>query len=689
MLNDQIGVVSYAGGALIFLAFTLICLYSSMKRRAASVLLLPAVATTFACLFIAYINPVQEAPVRYVPIIEIIKNGCWLIAILGVLKVSSGVTIPIRFHILIHGIWVTLLLFNALILPPPNSENLHTNPFFIWNGLLLSILGLVAVEQLFRNSYGVRQTRLISVSVGALFLYDLYLYAHALVFKRIDPELWHARGFVIGLSGVILNLGFLAFNARTSNQSDISISRPIVFYTTSLTMAGFFLALMAAGGYYIKLYGGTWGTVIQVVLIFSACFAIAIVFASRTLRVRLSVFIDKNFFNHKYDYRTEWLKLIGYLSQSSDEIDIHERAIRAIASIFKSPGGCLWLHNQNHVYWPVACYNLDLPDKSLIEPEETDFCIAMRKQEWVFSPLASESDETSRLNDLLPHWSYDIPQLWLIIPLLLEDGLMGFIGLAKPSHETALTWEDLDLLKTVGRQVTSYLARHEAAELLAQSKQFEAYNKLTAFIMHDLKNLIAQQALVVKNAARHKDNPAFIEDTINTIDNSVDRMNNLLQKLQQNESTSVVMGKIDLYKVLIDATQKCHDRQPIPSLRLDTNSATIKADRDHLEMVLVHLIKNAQEATDHSGFVDVSLLKEDGIVIIEVEDNGSGMDEAFIKSRLFKPFDTTKSGKGMGIGVYQARELIRSLGGDITVQSELGVGSVFTIKIPDNTQAPS
>lgn len=647
-------------------------------------LLVPATCTTFACYYIAYLVDINPTFASYLPIVEIMKNGSWLVAILGVLKFSSGVKVPLKFHLLIHAIWVSLLFFNGFVLPFPDGESIQFSPFFIWNGLLLSILGLVAVEQLFRNSYGVRQTRLISVSIGALFLYDLYLYAHALVFKQVDPELWHARGFVIALSGVILNLGFLAFNARQSRPSDISISRPIVFYTTSLTMAGFFLALMAAGGYYIKLYGGTWGTVIQVVLIFSACFTIAIVFVSRTLRIRLSVFIDKHFFNHKYDYRTEWLKLIGYLSQSSDEVDFHERAIRAIASIFKSPGGCLWLHNQNNMYWPMACYNLDLPDKSFTEPDHSEFCRAMREQEWVFSPLAAETDETSRLNDLLPQWSYDIPQLWLIIPLLLEDELMGFVGLAKPPHASSLTWEDLDLLKTVGRQLTSYLARHEAAELLAQSKQFEAYNKLTAFIMHDLKNLIAQQALVVKNAAKHKDNPAFVEDMINTIDNSVNRMNNLLQKLQQKESTASVVSRIDLHKVLIDATQKCHDRYPIPSLRLDTNSATIKADKDHLEMVLVHIIKNAQEATDNNGYVDVTLRKENGNVVIEVEDNGSGMDEAFIKDRLFKPFDTTKSGKGMGIGVYQARELIRSLGGDILVQSELGAGSVFTIQIPEN-----
>ncbi|MCG8670524.1 MAG: PEP-CTERM system histidine kinase PrsK, partial [Pseudomonadales bacterium] len=471
MLSDQVSAISYTGGGLIFLTFTLICIYTTFKNRSPTILLLPAIGTTIACFFTARVGDHFPQYLSYLPVIEILKNGTWLIAILGVLRLSSGVRVPFKFHVLIHAIWITLLLFNFLVLPQPNSIDVGQSPFFIWNGLLLAILGLVAVEQLFRNAHGVRQTRLISVSIGALFLYDLYLYAHALVFKKIDPELWQARGFVVGLSGLILNLGFLAFNRRNLQPSDISISRPIVFYTTSLTMAGFFLALMAAGGYYIKLYGGSWGTVLQVVLIFSACFTIAMVFASSTLRVRLSVFIDKHFFNHKYDYRTEWLKLIGYLSQSTEQGDFHERAIRAIASIFKSPGGILWLHNRNHMYWPMARYNLEVPDLSLSESDDTEFCKVMREQEWVFSPQAPESDETSKYNNLLPGWSYEIPQLWLIIPLLLDDELMGFVGLARPPHENALTWEDLDLLKTVGRQLTSYLARHEAAELLAQSKQ--------------------------------------------------------------------------------------------------------------------------------------------------------------------------------------------------------------------------
>src|SRR5699024_4346285 len=134
------------------------------------------------------------------------------------------------------------------------------------------------------------------------------------------------------------------------------------------------------------------------------------------------------------------------------------------------------------------------------------------------------------------------------------------------------------------------------------------FNKLTAFIMHDLKNLIAQQALVVDNAARHKDNPAFIEDAIKTIENSVSRMSTLLRKLQQNEPSE--LRSLSLHTVLMEAVKRCQNGSPVPSLRLEDNDLRINADPERLVMTLVHLIKNAQEATDRNGFVDVTLRRQ-------------------------------------------------------------------------------
>lgn len=256
------------------------------------------------------------------------------------------------------------------------------------------------------------------------------------------------------------------------------------------------------------------------------------------------------------------------------------------------------------------------------------------------------------------------------------------MALTKPQVDAALTWEDLDLLKTIGRQLASYLKRHQQAEQLAEGKQFDTYNKLVAFIIHDLNNLIAQQALMVKNAEKHKDNPAFVEDAIKTISNSVDRMNNLLKKLRRDEFDLV--KRLYINEVIEQAIAECTRQNMHLTSSIEKGSYSINADQVRLVMTITNFIKNAQEATSGSGRVHVTLAYVNKQAVITIEDNGSGMDWDFIHNRLFKPFETTKSGKGMGIGVYLSREYISELSGTLNVMSAVGEGTTITITLPLN-----
>jgi putative PEP-CTERM system histidine kinase len=610
-------------------------------------------------------------------IAEIARNGTWIHALLSSLRFTAGSGLALRFRLTLEGLWLAMLggAVTLAVLGHPLAGQAGT---IAWAGLLLTITGLIAVEQLYRNTQHYRLIKLLSITIGAIFVYDIYLFSHSLIFNRIDTEPWQARGGINTLAALMTALGALVITHQEGQHARLAISRPIVFYSASLTAAGSFLALMAVAGYYMRLYGGSWGNAFQIMLLFAALMAISVVFISRTARSRLNVWINKHFFRHKYDYRVEWLKLINSLSRPSPDENFHERAIKAVSTIFKSPGGALWLRKES-VYAPVRTYHMPLPE-AVEEPVDTPFCHSLSESEWVFSPNSPENDRLSTLNQLLPGWIYTIDKLWLVIPLLTETELLGFMVLTEPDIDASLTWEDLDLAKTVGRQIASYLDRHDAAELLAQSRQFEAFNKFTAFIMHDLKNLIAQQALVVENAARHRDNPAFFEDAIHTIENSVARMSNLLRKLQQNEPSE--LRSVELHRTLMDAVKKCKEQRPVPSLRLEQTDIRVNADQDRLTMTLVHLIRNAQEATDNNGFVDITMGRRDNTALIVIEDNGVGMSREFIHNQLFKPFVTTKSGKGMGIGAYQTREFITSLGGAITVESTPGEGATFTITLP-------
>jgi putative PEP-CTERM system histidine kinase len=269
-----------------------------------------------------------------------------------------------------------------------------------------------------------------------------------------------------------------------------------------------------------------------------------------------------------------------------------------------------------------------------------------------------------------------------MFPLIVGEELVGFMALTKPGGDETLTWEDLDLLKTMGRQIASYLKRHQQAEQLVEGRQFDTYNKLVAFIIHDLNNLIAQQALVVRNAEKHKGNPAFFEDAIKTISNSVDRMNNLLKKLRRDDSDLV--KRLSITEVVQQAINECQRSSPALTADIQPNYRTINADQVRLVMTITNFIKNAQEATPDGGKVHVTLQINDNSAVIIIADTGSGMDWDFIHNRLFKPFETTKSGKGMGIGVYLSREYISELAGTLNVASEPGEGTVITITLPLN-----
>ncbi len=672
--------LSYLFGSLFLLLLTVTAALL-LKRQLISVTLFIGVTLSLIwCLSLAYDANSPSLTIHQLLLLETLRNTGWIIGMLQQMVHRNGKSRfkPLRFIQLL-----VLLIAAGLTIYLPHQVTTKTGAYeiLIWSGLVFSIAGIIVAEQLYRNSPHNRINKTISLGVIAILLYDLYLYSYAQLFGQLETELWQARGAINGICAGLLTFALTRPGIQSGNQqSRVTISRPVAFYTTSITTAGFFLALMAAGGYYIKLYGGNWGTVVQVTLIFSSLVCIATVFFSRSIRSNLAVYINKHFFVHKYDYRSQWLNLIHQLTDSSNNEDPHQTAIKAMVSIIECHGGILWMDNQFGSYTPIGFYKVEFPALSAEEPSDSPFCQVLREQEWVFSPSSQTNNELSNYNELLPSWTKEVKNLSLIVPLMVDSRLIGFMLLTKQTPSEPLSWEDLDLLKTVGREVASYLSRNEAAELLAQSKQFDTYNKLSAFVMHDLKNLIAQQALVVENASKHKENPAFIDDMIRTIDNSVQRMSNLLKKLQQTQPSSA--HPLNIENVVVNAVKKCQDRIPPPSLRILSDSLKVVADEDNLEMIVTHIIKNAQEATPAEGYVDITIRQERQHAVIEVEDNGCGMDSEFIKNRLFRPFDTTKSGKGMGIGVYQTREFIRNLGGDVIVKSEPLVGTTFSVYLP-------
>jgi len=399
---------------------------------------------------------------------------------------------------------------------------------------------------------------------------------------------------------------------------------------------------------------------------------------SDKIRRRLRVFLNKHFFSYKYNYREEWLKFTQALAETT--VEVPERVVRAIATLVSSPGGMLWeFAPQGHAR-VLARWNMPAPEQE--DPagmeslagflESTGWVIDL--EEYARSPALYEGLE-------LPAWCRRLPGAWLLVPLLFRARAIGCVLLARSDVHGAINWEDRDLLKTAGLQAAGQLAQYQSDRALLQAQQFEAFNRLSAYVVHDLKNILAQQSLIVSNAEKHKHKPEFVDDVIDTVRNSVARMTRLMEQMRSGSRGGPAQS-VGLQAVLASVVERRARQQPVPELVAPEERIVVQADREGLATVFGHLVQNAQEATDPKGRVTVRLAREDDWAVVEIEDTGCGMDADFIRDRLFKPFDSTKGLTGMGIGAYESREFIRALGGEIHVASTPGAGSVFRVVLP-------
>jgi putative PEP-CTERM system histidine kinase len=254
------------------------------------------------------------------------------------------------------------------------------------------------------------------------------------------------------------------------------------------------------------------------------------------------------------------------------------------------------------------------------------------------------------------------------------------VVLARPPHRRRLDWEDFDLLRVVGRQLASYLAENAGQEALAEAGRFDEFNRRIAFVMHDVKNLASQLGLLARNAEQHAENPAFRKDMLVTLRNSADKLNALLARLSRYGSPTVdTLDAVEADLLAVDVLLGFRSQHEV--VLVEHEPCVVAGRRQALEQVLVHLVQNAIDTSPSDTPVFIRVAVEGPNGVIEVTDTGEGMSPEFVRSRLFKPFDSTKSG-GFGIGAYEARELVRAMRGRLDVESREGVGSRFTIRLP-------
>jgi putative PEP-CTERM system histidine kinase len=514
------------------------------------------------------------------------------------------------------------------------------------------------------------------LGLAAMWAIDLHLYTVDYFTRGTALELYVLRGIVLAALAPLFALGLRNASWR------IQISRVATFQSLSVMAILTYLIAMMLAARAVEIVGGNWARIGQVGIVFVMTLAALVLLPSAKMRAWLRVTLAKHLFEHRYDYRQEWLRFTDTVGRKSEAgALLEERVVKALADISGSPGGLLLLVDERRRLAPAGHWNWSapLPDPG-DGPEELLRHIEQGAYVLDFARIRDGWLVEGEVRIAVPAWLAGIERAWAGIPLSHEGRLAGLVILEPPAIARRLDWEDFDLFRTAGIQAASYIAEARSQQALADAQRFDEFNRRFAFIMHDIKNLVSQLSLVARNAERHADNPEFRADMIATLQSSVRKMNDLLARLSPGAAReSDPPRAVEVQPIL--AGVAAAKRRSHPVRAFGDSGLVAMADPAGLEQAILHLVQNAIDASDPRDPVVVRCFESGGDIAVEVIDRGCGMSAEFIRTRLFQPFASTKE-SGFGIGAYEARALVAAMGGRLEVESRPGEGTRFTLFLP-------
>jgi len=680
--------LSYATAAVSFAAL-LILMVVRWRALAFHPLLMLATTVTFAWgLIFAFGTRGGEAgPMlgHLLSAVETLKAATWILFISSLLfrywrqantlnySFVLSMAMALVFTLQIFVDLGTLSLFDVKITNVGLQDVLVQS--YIFGRVAVAVAGVALVENLYRSTERDDKWKLrpLCLALGGIFAYDIVIYTEALLFASIDADFFAARGFITAFAVPMVYVTCRRIKRWTF---DVIFTRRAVFHSLSLLVTGAYLIFMALAAWALKQFGGSWGAVLQIAFITASAGLLAYLALSDSTRAKARVWLAKYFRRYKYDYREVWIKLIRRIDAHGGDGSLQARVLDGLADIVDAQGARLYLKDQDGRFVLAESRNF-ASDIMADEPADTPFTSFLETSRWIID-LNDYRDGYGDYGDFAPpQWAEDEHQAWLIIPLM-RDTLIGYIVTRQSRAMRTLDWEDHDLLKTIGLQLASYLEEQKSQAALSESEQFDAFNRRFAFIMHDLKNLVSQLSLLSRNVERHGADPEFQKDMAETLQSSVSKVNMLLARLHQSPDKIDALQAVDIGAVCTEVLRQ--KRPAFPALGLEMADALppVQADCETLEQVLLHLVQNAIDATAPDGEICLKCKAQGDKVAIDVKDTGAGMSAEFVQKQLFKPFASTKA-TGFGIGAYEARALTRQMGGTLSVISEVGKGTQFTL----------
>jgi len=569
--------------------------------------------------------------------------------------------------------------------PPSLFAGREGDLFFVSRGgyvfyllaVLVAVLALVRLEGLIWFTRGATRWAVKYAVIGAGGLLGIYIYYYSfpVLYGALDISLIPVRNAVflvslLLLTGAFLRQGFLGGN--------VFVSRRIVFPSAALLAVGLYFIALGLVGETVRRFDETLSRNLIVFLVFTGLILFAVLFLSESFRQRAKRFITDNFYRHRYEYKDEWLKFTGRLAGANS----HDEVVAAILEIMGETFGV------DHVcYWAAG------DDAETLRHE------ACNRGSWAGRPDSPfpggavmkrlRAGEVLDRNAGLPAGvpdagAWEEVRAEVLIPLLASDErLLGVVVLGRNLGGFDYDDEDYELMKTLARQGAYAIEKTRLAAELAEAREMEAMGKLTAFVLHDLKNMTTSLSMLLKNAEAYIDRPEFRQDMIRTIRNTVGRMSSVTGKLADlRREGSPCMAPVDLAALACETL----DEMSIPDrivLRRPEGpcSVVVRADRDQIRKVLVNLVLNAVQAIEGAGSIAIDFFSEKGFGCVKISDTGCGISDEYLRNGLFRPFRSTKK-NGLGIGLFHCRAIVDGHGGRLEIRSAEGKGTTAVLRLP-------
>jgi putative PEP-CTERM system histidine kinase len=554
--------------------------------------------------------------------------------------------------------------------------------------LITTVLILVNLENTFRSTIGTMRWRIKFVVLGFTVLLGSKIYtgSEALLFSGQSLSMADIEACAILIGCALIGIAYLRSGLT---EVDVYPSQAVLSSSLTALLVGGYLFVVGVLAQIVARLGGTGSIQAQAAFLLLAFAVLAVLLASDRLRQKVRVFVSRHFLRPQHDFRKVWTRVTQQLTTETSSTGLCTAAAKLISETFDVLSVTLWLVDKDHeTLVPGAStsrldseFERPSPAPSTLDPIR----MGVSQHPAPFDLEQIKGDWAERLRQL-GSTQFQEGGNRVCVSLFAGETWLGLAILADRVNGVPYTAEEFDLLKCIGDQIAAGLLTVRLNEDVLRAKELEAFQTMSTFFVHDLKNAVSGLNLMLRNLPVHFDDPEFRKDALRGIGNTASRIDKMIERL------SALRNTVQLNPVESDLNQLVNETleslKGLPDVELSKDLAplpSILADPEQLKSVITNLLLNARDAVQNDGKVRVETAQRDATVVLSVTDDGCGMSSAFLKNSLFRPFHTTKKA-GLGIGMFQSRLIVEAHHGGIQVESEPGNGTTFRVSLPLKTQ---